>query len=317
MNVLANQTPPLADAGAPFTLDCAGETAGLSGSGSGGPNLAYQWSSSDGHFVSGAGTATPLIDEPGTYQSVVTNSGNGCTATDEVIIDPEIPVAFASVIQPTCQEQKGTILIDSVTGLSDPILYSLNNAQAVSQTQFDNLAPGTYTIDVQGGNGCTATVDVVLDAPELVEITLDTEAEVDLGHSYQINTQLNIPDDEIASVIWTPATGLDCDTCLSPLATPFNNTEYQLMVLSKAGCEARGTITVRVDKTRHVYVPNIFSPDEDGQNDFLTLFADPVAVLNIKSFQVFSRWGEAVYERLDFAPGDISDGWDGSLKGQK
>ncbi|MDO8367708.1 MAG: hypothetical protein Q7T20_12985, partial [Saprospiraceae bacterium] len=109
VNVTADQIPPSANAGAPFTLDCAGETAGLNGSGSGAPTLSYAWTSQDGHFVSGAMTANPLIDEAGTYQLLVTNPANGCTATDAVTIEPEIPVAFASVQHPTCLELLGTV----------------------------------------------------------------------------------------------------------------------------------------------------------------------------------------------------------------
>ncbi|MBC7773922.1 MAG: gliding motility-associated C-terminal domain-containing protein [Phycisphaerae bacterium] len=317
VNVSADQAPPTANAGTPFTLDCAGETAPLNGSGSGAPSLVYQWSTQDGHFVSGAGSPNPLIDLAGAYLLSVTNPANGCTDSDEVTILPEIPVAYASVTQPTCQEEQGTVLVDSVTGLSDPILYSLNNSQPGSLYQFDNLVPGIYTLQVQGGNGCSASAVLTVNAPALVEITLAPEATIGLGHSYLIEPGLNINPTDIASVIWTPSTGLECDTCLSTLAKPFSTTEYQVLVVSNAGCEARGTITLTVDKTRKVYGPNIFSPDEDGSNDVFTIFADPFTVVRIKSLQVYSRWGEEVFELLDFATGDTNLGWDGTFKGQK
>lgn len=247
----------------------------------------------------------------------VTNPANGCTDTEEVIILPEIPLAYASVIQPTCQDEQGTVLVDSVTGLSDPILYSLNNSQPRAQNQFANFIPGTYTLEVQGGNGCSASAVVTVNATALVAITLTPAAEIALGHSYLIDPAVNIPPTEIASVVWTPSAGLECDTCLSTTATQYSTIEYQVLVVSKAGCEARGNILLTVDKTRKVYGPNIFSPNEDGTNDFFTIFADPLTVVSIKSLQVYSRWGEAVYERRDFAPDDTQIGWNGTLKGQK
>jgi len=317
VNVSADQNPPSADAGASFTIDCAGETAPLNGSGSGGANLIYQWSSVDGHLLSGTNSSTPLIDEAGTYQLLVTNPANGCTDTDAVTIEPEIPVAFASVVQPTCLDEQGTVQLDSVTGLSDPILYSLNGSQPGSQNQFVNLAPGTYTLEVTGGNGCSAVATVVVEAPDLVEISLVPTATINLGYTYQIDATVNIPDTEIASVHWTPATSLVCDTCLSTEAKPLSTTQYDLWVVSKAGCEARGSLLLTVDKTRRIYGPNIFSPDGDGTNDVFTVFADPFAVLRVRSLQVFSRWGEQVFEQLDFTAGDIATGWDGSFKGQK
>ncbi len=315
--VTANQTPPTADAGSPFTLDCAGETVALNGSGTGAPNLGYQWTSVDGHFVSGANSASPFIDEAGTYSLVVSNPANGCTATSEVAILPEVPVAFASVIQPTCMKLEGTVLVDSVTGLSDPILYSLNGGILGSQTQFLNITPGTYTVSVEGGNGCTATTVVTVEVPAVVQINLTAGAEVDLGYSYQMDVQVNIDTADIASVIWTPAEGLDCPSCLNPLATPLNNTVYEILVVSDVGCEARGTVTLTVDKTRKIYGPNIFSPNDDGRNEIFSIYGNPVTVERIKSLKVYSRWGEAVYERNDFAPDDQNIGWDGTFKGQK
>ena len=317
VNVSADQILPSANAGAPFTLDCAGETAPLNGSGSGAPGLVYQWNTQDGHFVSGANAPTPLIDKAGTYQLLVTNPANGCTDTDAVTIVPEIPVAFASVVQPTCLDEQGRVQLDSVTGLSAPILYSLNGSQPSAQNQFVNLVPGTYTLQALGDNGCNATTIVVVEAPDLVEITLVPTATINLGYTYQMEATVNIPDNEIASVNWMPATGLVCDTCLSTEAKPFGTTQYELLVVSKAGCEARGNLLLRVDKTRKIYGPNIFSPDGDGRNDVFTVFADPFAVVRVRSLQVYSRWGEEVFEQFDFTAGDIAVGWDGTFKGQK
>ena len=316
VNVQANQIPPGAEAGPSFTLDCAGETLPLSGSGSGGVNLGFQWSTQDGNIVSGANSAAPLINEAGTYTLTVTNPLNGCTASDNVIIEPEVPVAHVSVVQPTCQNLKGTIMVDSVTGLSNPILYSLNGGALSNQSQFGNLDPGTYTLAVEGGNGCTATAVITISAAELVSITLDAEADIRLGYGHLINALVNVPANELASATWTPSDSLSCDTCLTTFASPVTSTRYQLHVVSEDGCEARSSILIRVDKTRHIYAPNIFSPDDDGNNDFFTLYADPVQVARIKALRVYSRWGEEMYERLDFSPNEYQ-GWDGNFKGQK
>jgi hypothetical protein len=39
-------------------------------------------------------------------------------------------------------------------------------------------------------------------------------------------------------------------------------------------------------------------------------------VFMIKSLRVFNRWGEMVFERLNFNPNDASAGWDGKYKGK-
>jgi gliding motility-associated-like protein len=313
VTINANQTPPLVDAGNTFTLDCAGETASLQGSAS--VNATYQWSTVDGNLVSGGNTLSPLVDEPGTYTLLVTNPANGCTASDAVEILPEIPVAYASVMQPSCVETTGVIQIDSITGLSDPIVYSLNGGAATDQDVFDAVLPGNYTIVASGGNGCTAVVEVVVNAPLILDINLTPAASIALGYTYFIDAQVNVPPSSLETVQWTPAIGLSCDTCLATAANPFTSTRYELLVTTKDGCEDRTTIVITVDKTREIYVPNVFSPNGDGVNDFFNVFADPITVVKVKSLQVYSRWGEALYENRNFIPGDLTTGWDGTFKG--
>jgi gliding motility-associated-like protein len=74
-------------------------------------------------------------------------------------------------------------------------------------------------------------------------------------------------------------------------------------------------ITVTVTKERSFYAPSAFSPDGDGVNDRFMLFAGP-DVRQIRSLQIFDRWGNLVYRTGAFLPNDLSVGWDGSLDGQ-
>ncbi len=69
-------------------------------------------------------------------------------------------------------------------------------------------------------------------------------------------------------------------------------TTYQLAVTSAAGCLAIDSLTVTVLPVRDLYVPNIFSPNFDGINDALTVYAGK-AVRRIKSFQVLQPLGRA------------------------
>ena len=74
---------PTAEAGDPSIVPCTNTLTTLSGSGSSGPDFAYQWvASNGGHILSGANTLTPTIDQAGTFQLTVSDLNNGCTATD-------------------------------------------------------------------------------------------------------------------------------------------------------------------------------------------------------------------------------------------
>jgi len=40
-------------------------------------------------------------------------------------------------------------------------------------------------------------------------------------------------------------------------------------------------------------------------------------LFTVKTFRVFNRWGEIVYERNAFMPNDASAGWNGTFNGKK
>jgi gliding motility-associated-like protein len=66
-----------------------------------------------------------------------------------------------------------------------------------------------------------------------------------------------------------------------------------------------------------VYIPNIFSPNDDGENDWFTVYADLKGVKQVKQFQIFDRWGDQVFQRENFQPNDPTLGWDGRYRGQE
>jgi gliding motility-associated-like protein len=60
----------------------------------------------------------------------------------------------------------------------------------------------------------------------------------------------------------------------------------------------------------------VFSPNNDGLNDIFFISGNEKQITKIKRFMVFNRWGEALYEAIDFLPNDPSKGWDGCFKNE-
>jgi gliding motility-associated-like protein len=73
---------------------------------------------------------------------------------------------------------------------------------------------------------------------------------------------------------------------------------------------------VAVDGRVPLYVPTAFSPNGDGNNDFVSVYANDQQVASIISFQIFSRWGQLLWEDYNFPPNITQRGWDGTLNGQ-
>jgi gliding motility-associated-like protein len=72
------------------------------------------------------------------------------------------------------------------------------------------------------------------------------------------------------------------------------------------------TVEQEIDtRTNFIYIPNAFSPNADGVNDFFRGFvADDITVLSYDLY-VFDRWGD-----LMFYTADPDGGWDGVLRGK-
>lgn len=87
--------------------------------------------------------------------------------------------------------------------------------------------------------------------------------------------------------------------------------ERNVTLQSVYGCDS----LVHLDlQYYHVFMPNAFSPNDDGSNDTFTIFGDTDLVA-IKNLQIFNRWGNQVFQRQDLVPNDASNGWDGQFKG--
>ncbi|MDW8231106.1 MAG: hypothetical protein RMJ33_14835, partial [Saprospiraceae bacterium] len=87
--VTADNSLPVANAGPADTLTCATTQLTLDGTASSqGADFAYTWTGPG--IVSGANTLTPVVNQPGTYTLQVLNTGNGCSATSNVVIPADV-----------------------------------------------------------------------------------------------------------------------------------------------------------------------------------------------------------------------------------
>jgi gliding motility-associated-like protein len=219
---------------------------------------------------------------------------------------------------PLCIDDLGTLSVIDVQGGLPPYVYSIDGGQTFTDNPiFEGLAPGAYDLVVQDAIGTEIQNVEVLFEPLEVVVNAAASAEILLGDSYQIDATTNLGISNIGSITWTPATGLSCTDCLNPVASPFVNTEYTVVITDLNGCEAEASVLVTVQREEGIYIPNAFSPNDDGVNDLFLIFAREGYVANVRSFLVFDRWGDLVHEYYDFIPGDPAHGWDGFFRGQR
>lgn len=108
---------------------------------------------------------------------------------------------------------------------------------------------------------------------------------------------------------WWPSDGLNDNTSPNPEATISQDKTYELTVTTAEGCVAKDTINVSVFKGSAVYVPNAFTPDNNGLNDRLKPMY--IGIKKLHYFTIYNRWGQTV-----FTTSNTGQEWDGYMNGK-
>ena len=108
---------------------------------------------------------------------------------------------------------------------------------------------------------------------------------------------------------WWPPTGLSDANIRDPLLRWNNEIDFVLRVANQQGCVGYDSINVKYYTGPEFYIPNAFTPNGDGTNDYFRFI--PVGIKEYHFFRIFNRWGELMHSSLDFRKG-----WDGYFKGR-
>jgi gliding motility-associated-like protein len=243
----------------------------------------------------------------GDHTAIVT-SANGCMYSVDFTIRPYNQPWWGLVAGPNCNDpQSGEILIQ--TEPTDEVLsFSLDGINFSETPILGGLAEGEYTLYVKYGDRCVVTEPITVPGPETFTLALPEDQTIKWGESLAIDPTTNVGPGAIYQ--WTPAGSLDCPACDKVVAQPEETTRYFLKVTDQNGCTEVDDILVKVDRRIPYYVPNAFTPNNDGKNDFFTVYA-ATGVEEVMQMAIFDRWGGEVYVRTNFPPNREELGWDG------
>lgn len=255
-------------------------------------------------------TANPLINN--TYY--VTGKNNfGCIAKDSVSIEVKQPITVsATAPDTTCT---GTLIQLQATGAEvykwQPESMVANPAD--SATTSSPTSTTVYTVIGSDDKGCfsdTASLTVSVFPYPTLQIP-DSVITINVGSEYKITT---IASPDIVFWQWMPLAGLSCSNCAEPIMKPTTSQIYTVNAQNIAGCSVEKHINVTVlCKDQNLFIPNTFSPNGDGMNDYF--YPRGKGLFTVKSFRIFSRIGNLVFEKTNFPPNQQTYGWDGRYKG--
>ena len=287
---------------------CLGNSVQLNASGA----TQYDWAPSQGLSCINCSNpvATPVITTP--YIVTGTNSF-GCTSQATVVV---------TVIQPLTMTTSGndTLCIGQSVNLqaSGAASYIWTPAQGLNNPRISNptASPAVTTtyrvVGYDGFNCFTDTAFIVVAVGQYPTVNLGPDKTLSTGTVLPLTS--TITNGPIRDWLWTPDNDLSCGNCALPNALIKNDIRYVVNVTNIYGCSASDSINIKVFCTdAQVFIPNGFSPDGDGINDVLMVRGK--GILSVKSFRIFNRWGEVVFEKINFPPNNPAYGWNGKIKG--
>lgn len=319
VTVVENKVKPIIRILQPQELNCSRRiipiTATVQNSGS---NFNVLWTTSNGNLISNPNDLNAQGNKAGTYYLRITNPENGCESMDSVTIleNTNLPVDINfDLQQPKCTGDEASVNILNIIGGTGPFTYSLDG-KMINQLYLTGLAPGLHRLEVTDANGCIVSKDFQILTPSATGVNLPTSVKINAGDPFTLKPVFSIPTDSIAWILWTPAEFLSCSDCPEPnLKGLKTETSFTITYANKQGCTASASILIQIIK-RGVWVPNAFSPNGDGINDYLFPVVSEDSYRTIKSLSIYDRWGELVFRKNNFEPNVPSEGWDGKFKGE-
>lgn len=278
--VKVNSSPPIL-LGADLRF-CQGDSALLQA----GPGFTdYSWNN---------GTRSPqlLVKTQGTY-TIKATTAEGCSSADTIQVLPPYPLPVVQLNKDSllCNLSSRTLNAGSFTA------YSWNTGQTTASITVN--IPGVYTVTVTDANGCKAS-----DSTRITRLLPLPAGFLGADTSICSYDQLNL---QAASAynryLWN--TGATSRTIT--IQTPGI---YSLLVTDQFGCSGTDSINVVLKQClTGFYIPNAFTPNNDGLNDLFK----PLLFGNVLyySFSIYNRMGELV-----FTTTSLQAGWNGTAKSQ-
>ncbi|HZV70242.1 MAG TPA: gliding motility-associated C-terminal domain-containing protein [Saprospiraceae bacterium] len=221
----------------------------------------------------------------------------------------------------------------------------IGGSVTINGTVYNELNPtGTELLPNASVFGCDSTVNINLSFSSVVTFDLDetlcpggslvingttyneanpTGTEAFIGGSYlgcdsivNISLTFYAPDVFVLDSILLEGQSITVNGTIYDESNP-TGTEV-INGGSVFGCDSTIMINLTFEEVvtviKEIFVPTVFSPNDDGFNDLVHVFGSPQ--VQIHFFRIYDRWGSMLYEYSNFQPNDLSIGWDGRFKNQ-
>ncbi|CAL1518921.1 lectin-like domain-containing protein [Chitinophaga sp. MM2321] len=166
---------------------------------------------------------------------------------------------------------------------------------------------GEYTVQLYAVSDDDCTSNTVSLPTKIVRVKADAGRDTIISANQPLQLQALEAND--LQYTWSPARGLSNRFIAAPVAVLQQDQTYELRVTSPEGCSDADLVHVKVYEGPAFYVPNAFTPNNDGRNDVFRVIAPGVPKLDF--FRIWDRWGQEIFQS-----NSLSAAWDGTVRGQ-
>lgn len=301
--VLVNALPTIQASG--DTIVCLSDPARLSSTG----GVSYTW-------LPVTGLNNPNIQNPLATPTVPTmyyvtgTDANGCVNVDSAFVNLKYKtVSTIGAGGAICADSMFQLQVSGAQLYSWSPAGSLDNPNSATPIAMPGVTT-TYTVIAREASCIPDTSSVTVVVYPKPQVDAGPDQTIVAGNA----AQLIAVGSQIQRYSWSPSATLSCDDCAWPTARPFSTTDYLVIAYSSRGCRDSDIVRVNVlcDQSQ-LFVPNTFTPNGDGQND--VFYPRGEGIREIRSFRIYNRWGEVLFERNNIPLNDRLAAWDGTYKG--
>jgi gliding motility-associated-like protein len=257
--------------------------------------LYFSWMDSNGGVIGTFADTAQYNLAPGTYTCEVFDQMFCKDTVITIVIAPSLNVN-SSPAQNICP---GTSVTLTATGAQNYTWSPSTGLNTTSGATVIASPAATTTYSVNGTSGSCSQTDSTL-------VTVYAATTVNAGPDITVASGETVTLSATGSGAYVWSTG---ETGNTITVSPVTNTLYYVTLTDMNGCVASDSVLVTISCQALVF-PNVYTPNEDGQNDLLRHETD--CPLNSYKISIFNRWGDLIFES-----NDVLNRWDGKNKGKK
>lgn len=270
----------------------------------GNPTYTYSWSGPNS-YTNNTSSATNV--GIGTYSLSIIDT-KGCTHDTSFAVSSTLTL-IASTNSGTAQCGTYTYLLDGSSS-TNAITYQWtqlpSNTIATTPTAIANVGIGTNSFVLTVTNGaCTDTAMVILVGNPLPNVDAGPFSAMPIGSSTVIGGNPTSP--TATNYVWMPNSDLNNPNSANPVTSTTVTTTYTVFITDVNGCTNWDTVTVYLYP--EIIIPNGFSPNGDGKNDYWVI--DNIQQFPDNTVEIYNRWGELLYSVKGY-----KNDFDGKYKGK-